>query len=95
MAKNRQLEKTAQELPVKFAELARENKVLIKETALMHYNLGSFTPRTKSMPRHRGIRKGDRVEPDDPYAHYNLGYIYAEYVVDRSRAVENFRKFLA
>jgi len=96
MVKNRQLEKTAQELPVKFAELARENKVLIKETALMHYNLGVFYTKNKEYARATAeFEKAIELNPDDPYAYYNLGYIYAEYAVDRPRAVDNFRKFLS
>ena len=96
MVKNRQLEKKAQELPVKLAELARENKVLIKETALMHYNLGVFYTKNKEYARAIAeFEKAIELNPDDPYAYYNLGYIYAEYAVNRPRAVENFRKFLS
>jgi tetratricopeptide (TPR) repeat protein len=95
LAKNRELEKKAQELPPRFAELARENKVLIKETALMHYNLGVFYTKNKEYARAVAeFEKAIELNPDDPYAHYNVGYIYAEYLVDRPKAIENFRKFL-
>jgi chromosome segregation ATPase len=95
LAKNRSLEKKIAQLPSRFAELARENKVLVKETALMHYNLGVFYTQGKEYSR--GIaefEKAVELNPDDPYAYYNLGYIYAEYVVDRPKAIDNFRQFL-
>ncbi len=96
LIKNRKLEQKAEQLPAKFAELARENKVLIKETALMHYNLGVFY--TKNKEYQRAIAEFEKtidLNPDDPYAHYNLGYIYAEYVLNRPKAMEHFRKFLS
>lgn len=96
MAKNRVFERKAEQLPVKFAEMARENKVLIKETALMHYNLGVFYTKNKEYPRAIAeFEKSIELNPDDPYAHFNLGYIYAEYLVDRPKAIANFRKYLA
>jgi tetratricopeptide (TPR) repeat protein len=96
MIKNRELEKRAQEIPARFAEMARENKVLIKETALMHYNLGVFYTKNKEYSRATAeFEKATELNPEDPYAHYNLGYIYAEYLVDRSKSIEHFRKFLS
>ena len=96
MAKNRVFEKKAEQLPVKFAEMARENKILIKETALMHYNLGVFYTKNKEYSRAIAeFEKSIELNPDDPYAHFNLGYIYAEYLVDRPKAILNFRKFLS
>jgi len=95
MVKNRLLEKKAEQLPVKFAEMARENKVLLKETALMHYNLGVFYTKNKEFARSIAeFEKAIELNPDDPYAHYNLGYIYAEYLVNRQKAIANFRKYL-
>ena len=95
MVKNRILEKKVDQLPVKFAEMARENKVLIKETALMHYNLGVFYTKNKEFARSVAeFEKSIELNPDDPYAHFNLGYIYAEYVVDRPKAIANFKKYL-
>jgi chromosome segregation ATPase len=95
MAKNRSLENKANDLPKRFAELARENKILIKQTALMHYNLGVFYTQNKEYSRAIAeFEKGLDLNPDDAYAHYNLGYIYAEYLVDRNKAIEHFRHFL-
>ncbi|MBU0502955.1 MAG: tetratricopeptide repeat protein [Candidatus Omnitrophota bacterium] len=95
LAKNRSLEQKIAQIPAKFAELARENKVLIKETALMHYNLGVFYTQSKEFSRATAeFEKAIELNPDDPYSHYNLGYIYAEYLGNRPKAIENFRKFL-
>jgi len=93
--KNRTLEKEVAQAPKKFAELARENKILIKQTALMHYNLGIFYTQNKQYSRAIAeFEKSLELNPDDPYAHYNLGYIYAEYLVNRPKAIEHFRHFL-
>lgn len=95
MAKNRVFEKKVDQLPVKFAEMARENKLLIKETALMHYNLGVFYTKSKEYARSVAeFEKAIELNPEDPYSYYNLGYIYAEYLVNRPKAIANFKKYL-
>jgi len=96
MAKNRSLEKKIEQIPAKFAEIARENKVLVKETALMHYNLGVFYTKNKEYSRAIAeFEKDLELNPDDGAAHYNLGFIYAEYLVNRPLALTHFRKFLS
>jgi tetratricopeptide (TPR) repeat protein len=96
MAKNRSLEKKIESIPARFAEIARENKVLIKETALMHYNLGVFYTKNKEYSRAIAeFEKDLELNSDDGAAHYNLGFIYAEYLTNRPKALEHFRKFLA
>ncbi len=95
LAKNKVLEKKVEQMPKRFTELARENKVLIKETALMHYNLGVFYTQNKEYSRAIAeYEKTLELNPDDAYAHYNLGYVYAEYMVNRPKAIEHFRQFL-
>jgi tetratricopeptide (TPR) repeat protein len=96
MAKNRSLEKKIEQVPTRFAEVARENKILIKETALMHYNLGVFYTKNKEFSRAIAeFEKDIELNPDDAAAHYNLGFIYAEYLVNRPLAIQHFRKFLS
>jgi len=96
MAKNRSLERKIEQIPSRFAEVARENKVLIKETALMHYNLGVFYTKNKEYSRAIAeFEKALELNPDDPAAHYNLGFIYAEYLVNRPKAIQHFRKYLS
>jgi tetratricopeptide (TPR) repeat protein len=93
--KNKILQKGFLEAPNKFAELARQNKALIKQTANMHYNLGVFYTKNKQYSRAIAeFEKAVELNPEDAHAHFNLGYIYAEYVENRARAVEHFRKYL-
>jgi len=95
LALNRQFERKLDEVPRKFAEIARENKTLIKETALMHYNLGVFYLENQEYRRAVSeFEKTLELNPDDGYAHFNLGYIYAEYLVERPKAVDHFRQYL-
>ncbi|MFH1593290.1 MAG: tetratricopeptide repeat protein [Candidatus Omnitrophota bacterium] len=93
--KNNALEQKLKDTPQKFTELARQNKRLVAETAGMHYNLGVFY--TKNGEYKRAItefQKAEEIRPEDPYTHFNLGYIYAEYLVNRTKAMEHFRHFL-
>jgi len=93
--KNRALERKALEIPAKFQEIARQNTVLMKQTANMHYNLGVFYLNTKEYARAVvEFEKSIEINPDDAYAQFNLGYIYAEYLVDRRKAIEHFRHYL-
>ena len=93
--KNKELEHEVISIPKKFSEIARQNKRLIRETAEMHYNLGVFYTKNKEYGRAVAeFEKVVEITPDDSYAHFNLGYIYAEYLVNRLKAVEHFRHFL-
>lgn len=93
--KNKALEEEIKNMPKKFTELARQNKVLIKDTSQMHYNLGVFYTKNKEYDRAVAeFEKVIEITPDDAYAHFNLGYIYAEYLVNRKKAIENFRHYL-
>jgi chromosome segregation ATPase len=81
--------------PAKFTEIARQNKVLIRDTSNMHYNMGVFYLKQKEYSRAVAeFEKTVELTPDDAYAHFNLGYIYAEYLVNRKKAVEHFRHYL-
>ena len=83
------------ESPSRMYEIARQNKVLIEQTATMHYNLGVFYTRQKEYSRAAvEFEKTLELKPDDAQAHFNLGYIYAEYVVNRNKAVNHFQEYL-
>ena len=93
--KNKALEREMKRMPKKFTEIAKQNKALIKETSAMHYNLGVFYTKKKEYKRAaREFRKAIEINPDDEQAYFNLGYIYAEYIVDRKLAIKNFRHYL-
>ena len=94
--KNKALEQKIREMPAKFVEVSRQNQVLLKQTAEMHYNLGVFYTKQKEYDRALAeFSKGVEINPNDAYAHFNIGYIYAEYRVDRKKAMEHFRWFLS
>lgn len=82
--------------PRRFAEMARQNERLIKQTADMHYNLGVFYVKNKEYKR--AVREFEKVldlKPKDAQAIYNLGYIYAQHLVDRPKAIRYFEDYLA
>ncbi len=92
---NSELEKKLEEMPKEFAEVARENKILIKRTALMHYNLGVFYTKSKEYTRAIAeFEKAVELNTDDGQSYFNLGYIYAEFLEDRPKAIEYFQKYL-
>ncbi|UCC96194.1 MAG: tetratricopeptide repeat protein, partial [Candidatus Omnitrophota bacterium] len=92
---NKKLERKLSDVPKKFAEIARENRLLIKETALMHYNLGVFYTEERQYGRAVAeFEKAIELNPDDAYAYFNLGYLYAEHLIDRAKAIKNFRQYL-
>jgi len=92
---NRVLEKKIRRAPKRAAELARENKILIKRTALMHYNLGVFYTQNREFARAvKEFEKAVELNPHDAASFFNLGYIYAEHLQNRSKAVEHFRQYL-
>ncbi|MGE5279493.1 MAG: tetratricopeptide repeat protein [Deltaproteobacteria bacterium] len=89
------LEEKLRREPKRAAELARENKILVKRTALMHYNLGVFYTQNREFERAvKEFEKAVELNPQDAASFFNLGYIYAEHLKDRPKAVENFRTYL-
>lgn len=92
---NRVLERKLESTPKKFVELARENKILVKRTSMMHYNLGVFYTQNKEFERAVAeFEKAVELNPEDSASHFNLGYIYAEHLMNRPRAVMHFKQFL-
>ena len=61
----------------------------------MHYNLVVFY--TKNNEYDRAVAEFEqciKINPNDAAAHFNIGYIYSEYLVNRKRAMEYFRHYL-
>jgi len=93
--KNEAFEKEVEDMPRRFSEVSRQNQSLIRETAEMHYNLGVFYAKNKEYARAIAeFQKAVEISPDDAHAYFNLGYLCAEYLADRKKAVEYFRDFL-
>ncbi len=92
---NKVLEKKIRRVPRRAAELARENKILVKRTALMHYNLGVFYTQNREFERAVvEFEKAVELNPQDAASFFNLGYIYAEHLQNRPKAVDHFRTYL-
>ncbi len=82
-------------LPGKFGDIARENARLARTAADRHYNLGVFY--SKNAEYRRAVAEFEealRIKPDHAYALYNLGHIYATYIVDRKKAILHFKEYL-
>lgn len=95
LKKNKALGSEIKRLPSKFSEIARQNEILKRQTSTMHYNLGVFYTKKKEYKQAvTEFMKTVEINPEDAYAHFNLGYIYAEYLVNRKMAIEHFRHFL-
>ena len=93
--KNRRFEQRLMDTPAQVAELARQNKALIRRTATMHYNLGVFYANRKEYGRAVAeFEKAIELCPDDASSYFNLGYIYAEQLVDRPKAIRYFQQYL-
>ena len=92
---NKAFHKKVKDVPKKFSVIARQNEMLLRETATMHYNLGVFY--TKNKEYEKAIveyKKALAIRPNDANAYFNLGYIYAERFNDRDKAIDCFRSFL-
>jgi chromosome segregation ATPase len=93
--KNKAMASKISQTPSKFVELSRQNRVLLRQTAEMHYNLGVFYTRNKEYDRAVAeFEKCIEIDPNDAAAHFNLGYIYSEYLVNRDKAMDHFRHYL-
>ena len=93
--RNKAFERDIKNMPKKFSELARQNIAMRKETSEMHYNLGVFYAKNKEYERAvNEFKKTVDIDPEHAYAYFNLGYINAEYMVNRKEAIANFRHYL-
>jgi len=101
-AENEQFKKTNSKLneevklaPQKFKDMASQNKVMVKETAGMHYNLGVFYAGNKNYElARREFERSLVFDPNNPKTHYNLGYLYSEYLDQHDKAMAYFEKYL-
>ena len=56
--------------------------------------LPTYTKKKEYDKAARELAKALELDPEDAHAHFNLGYIYAEYKLDRKKAAEHFRHFV-
>lgn len=93
--KNKVFEAKLVNAPVRLSEITRKNKVLIQQSANMHHNMGMFYLKNKEYER--AIAEFERaveLRPEDASSHFNIGYIYAEHLLDSKKAVKHFERYL-
>ena len=80
----------------KLTQVAPLKDRLLKENAVLHYNLGVFyLQKQEYNDAVTEFQKVLELNPDDAPTHYNLGIIFAEYLSNRSRAIFHFKRYLS
>jgi chromosome segregation ATPase len=79
----------------KLYQVAVLKERLLKENAILHYNLGVFYLQQQQYNEAiREFEKDLEFNPDDAAAHYNLGLIYAEYLDNKPKAIKHFKRYI-
>ena len=78
------------------AQVALLKDRLLKENAVLHYNLGVFyLQRQEYNEAITELEKVLELNPNDAATHYNLGLIYADYIGNKNKALIHFKRYLA
>ena len=79
----------------RLAQVALLKDRLLKENAVLHYNLGVFyIQRQEYNEALVEFEKVLELNPNDAATHYNLGLIYAEYIGNKAKAILHFKRYL-
>ncbi len=92
---NKILRQKVEVYPRKLSQIALLKERILKENAVLHYNLGVF--HVQKQEYSEAIYEFEKVlelNPDDSATHYNLGVIYAEYLGNRPKAIAHFNHYL-
>jgi chromosome segregation ATPase len=91
-AKNKQLEAVRKQ----FEDFKTRSGKLPDENATLHYNLSVLYAQNQDYPKAIAeLEKVIELKPSDGEAYYNLGVIYGEYLNNRKKAIQYFKKYLA
>ena len=93
---NKLLKSKVDKYPRKMYQVAVLKDRLLKENAVLHYNLGVFY--TQKQDYNNALVEFEKVlelNPNDPATHYNLGVIYAEFLNNKPKAMMHFKRYLA
>jgi tetratricopeptide (TPR) repeat protein len=93
---NRLLKQKVESYPRKLYQVALLKDRLLKENAVLHYNLGVYY--IEKQEYNDAIAEFVKVlelNPNDAATHYNLGIIYADYLNDKAKAIVHFKRYLA
>ncbi|KPK97829.1 MAG: hypothetical protein AMJ95_07125 [Omnitrophica WOR_2 bacterium SM23_72] len=92
---NKLFQKKLQGYSRKLYKVALLKDRLLKENAVLHYNLGVYYLQKQQYPEAiREFQKDLELNPNDAAAHYNLGLIYAEYFDDKAKAISHFKRYI-
>jgi tetratricopeptide (TPR) repeat protein len=89
----KEAEKTAAEVrPVPTGKI---EETIQQELASLYYSLGNLLFQERDYPNAAGkYQKAIELNPDDAWAHYNLGVLYDYYLPDRKAALYHYAKYL-
>jgi chromosome segregation ATPase len=95
MEENTRLRAKVESFPRDLASLNAKAEKLEKENAFLHYNLGViYTDKEYYEDAVKEFEKALEMKPDDAPSHYNLGIIYSQYLIDETKALQHFKKYL-
>ena len=92
---NKVLKRKVEEYPKKLSQVAILKDRLVRDNAVLHYNLGVFHIQKQDYAE--AIAEFEKVldlNPSDSATHYNLGIIYAEYLNNKPKAMLHFKRYL-
>jgi tetratricopeptide (TPR) repeat protein len=89
------LKRKVESYPRKLYQVALMKNRLLKENAILHYNLGVFyLQRQEYAEAIVEFEKVLQLNPNDAATHYNLGIIYADYMGNRTKAITHFKRYI-
>jgi tetratricopeptide (TPR) repeat protein len=92
---NKLLKQKVESYAKKVSQVALLKDRLLKENAVLHYNLGVFyLQRQEYNEAVVEFEKVLELNPNDAATHYNLGLIYAEYAGNKNKAIIHFKRYL-
>ncbi|MFH1640650.1 MAG: tetratricopeptide repeat protein, partial [Candidatus Omnitrophota bacterium] len=92
---NMLLKRKLESYPRKLYQIALMKDRLLKENAVLHYNLGVFYLQRQEY--NEAIVEFEKVlelNPNDAATHYNLGIVYADYLGNRNKAIMHFKRYI-
>lgn len=91
----KRLETHTQQVTTQVAKIALENKKMKIDSAKLHYNLANtFFERGDYMRAASEYRQVVTLLPNDADAHYNLAFVYGEFLNQPAVALEHYKAYL-
>ncbi len=91
----KEADRSAKHALFEFAKTKKENEKFKSELDLQYYSLGNlFFEQQNYKEAIRQYQKAVKLNPNDSWAHHNLGVIYDFYVSDDKKALYHYKKYL-